>query len=70
MHNPALVTLPFPCRADCAAAAWASLFGAALFAAVVAALEAWLRFPVRSLLDDYLQDARSLVAAFARKSPF
>jgi len=42
----------------------------ALLGLAVVALEAWLRVPVRPLLDGAVQDAQARVAAFVRQLPF
>ena len=44
--------------------------GAAALGLAVVALEAWLRVPVRPLLDGYLQEAQARVAAFVRHLSF
>ncbi len=44
--------------------------GAVLPGLAVVALEAWLRVPVRPLLDGYLQEAQIRVVAFIRQLSF
>ena len=66
MNNAAaLASQTLSHSADCEAAVWAGLVGAAVFAAAIAALEAWLRVPVQPLFDAYLHAALKRVASAA-----
>jgi len=55
---------------DCSLVLTARVLGAAVLGLAVVALEAWLRVPVRPLLDGYLQEAQARVAAFIRTFSF
>jgi len=55
---------------DCDLVLMARVVGAAALGLAVVALEAWLRVPVRPLLDGYLQEAQARVAAFFRHLSF
>jgi hypothetical protein len=46
-------------RTNCAASGWPRALGMAFLAAAVAMLEAWLRFPVRPVLDNFMNALRS-----------
>jgi hypothetical protein len=65
MSNSSVAILTLPRRVDCEAAVWARRLGAAAFTVAVGALEAWLRVPVRPLLDGYLQAALLRAASIA-----
>lgn len=65
MNQPATTALPLPSRSDCELAVLASRAGAGAFSFTVAALEAWLRVPVRPVLDGYLHAALSRVSSIA-----
>lgn len=71
MNQAAALTPPSP-HPGCRAAAQATLLGGTVTALTVLALEAWLRVPVRPLLDGYLQAvlgrSASLVAALRKLS--
>jgi len=70
MNNSAIVTHSLPSRVDRKGASRARRIGRPMFAFVVAALEAWLRVPVRPVLEAYLQTALlralSIGSAFIR----
>jgi len=55
---------------DCSLILSARLAGAALLGLAVVALEAWLRVPVRPVLDGQLQQAQARVLAFVRNLSF
>jgi hypothetical protein len=55
---------------DCSLILSARLAGGVLLGLAVVALEAWLRVPVRPLLDGQLQQAQARVLAFVRNLPF
>ena len=55
---------------DCNLVLTARVVGAAALGLAIVALEAWLRAPVRPLLDGYLQEAQVRVAAFVRTLSF
>ncbi len=55
-----------PVPVDCSVLLVARVAGAALLGLAVVALEAWLRVPVRPLLDGYVQEAQARVLAFVR----
>lgn len=65
MNQPAINVQPLPPRAECEVAVLASRAGAGAFSLTVAALEAWLRVPVRPVLDGYLHAALSQVSSIA-----
>jgi len=65
MFNPA-TSVPV----DCSLLPVARLAGVALAGLAVVALEAWLRVPVRPLLDGYAQELQARVAAFFRHLSF
>ena len=65
MFNPT-ATVPVDCNLVLAA----RVAGAAALGLAVVALEAWLRVPVRPLLDGYLQEAQLRVAVFVRHLSF
>ena len=52
--------------ADCSLLLVARVAGAALAGLSIVALEAWLRVPVRPLIDATLQELRGRAAAFVR----
>ena len=55
---------------DCNLVLAARVAGAAALGVAVVALEAWLRVPVRPLLDGYLQEAQARVVALFRQLSF
>jgi hypothetical protein len=55
---------------DCSLILSARLAGGVLLGLAVVALEAWLRVPVRPLLDGQLQQAQARVLAFVRNFSF
>ena len=55
---------------DCNLVLAARVAGAAALGLAVVALEAWLRVPVRPLLDGYLQEAQARVVAAFRQFAF
>ena len=55
---------------DCSLVLAARVAGVALLGLAIAALEAWLRAPVRPLFDGYLQQAHARAAAFFRHLSF
>ena len=55
---------------DCNLVLTVRVVGAAALGLAVVALEAWLRVPLRPLLDGYLQEAQVRVAAFFRHLSF
>ncbi|MEP6502048.1 MAG: hypothetical protein ABJD97_01855 [Betaproteobacteria bacterium] len=63
MSHSIVVTQTLPQLVDFPGAAWVRLAGAALLAAAVAALEAWLRVPVQPLIDGYAQAALARLAS-------
>jgi hypothetical protein len=65
MFNPASSA-----SVDCNLVLTARLAGGVVLGLAVVALEAWLRVPVRPLLDGYLQEAQARVGAFVRHLPF
>ena len=65
MFNP-IAPLPVDCNFVLAA----RVAGAALPGLAVVALEAWLRVPVRPLLDGYLQETQARVVALFRQLSF
>ena len=65
MFNPT-ASLPVDCNLVLAS----RVAGAALLGLAVVALEAWLRVPVRPLLDGYLQEAQGRVVALFRQLSF
>jgi hypothetical protein len=65
MFNPT-ASLPVDCNLVLAA----RVAGAALLGLAVVALEAWLRVPVRPLLDVTLQEAQARVVALFRQLAF
>jgi hypothetical protein len=65
MFNP-ITTIPVDCNLVLAA----RVAGAALLGLAVVALEAWLRVPVRPLLDVTLQEAQARVVALFRQLAF
>jgi hypothetical protein len=56
--------------ADCSLLLVARLAGVALAGLAIVALEAWLRVPVRPLMDGTLQDLQGRAAAFVRRLSF
>lgn len=46
-------------------AVWARKIGRAMFAMSLAALESWLRFPIRPLFDGYLHSSMSRISSVA-----
>ena len=65
MFNPA-TSVPV----DCTLIPMARVAGAAMLGLAIVALEAWLRAPVRPLLDGYLQEAQARVVGFVRQLSF
>jgi hypothetical protein len=65
MFNPA-TSVPV----DCTLILTARVAGAAALGLAVVVLEAWLRVPVRPLLDGYLQEAHARVLGFVRQLSF
>jgi hypothetical protein len=65
MFNPAT-----PVPVDCSLLPVVRLAGVALAGMAIVALEAWLRVPVRPLLDGHLQDFQARAAAFFRHLSF
>ena len=65
MFNPT-ASLPVDCNLVLAM----RVAGAALLGLAVVVLEAWLRVPVRPLLDGYLQEAQARVVALFRQLSF
>jgi hypothetical protein len=65
MFNPAS-----PVPVDCSLVLMVRLAGAMALGLAVVGLEAWLRVPVRPLLDGYVQEAQARVAAFVRHLSF
>ncbi len=65
MFNPT-ATVPV----DCSLALATRVAGAAALGLEVVALEAWLRVPVRPLLDGYLQEAQARIVAVFRQFAF
>ena len=57
-------------QVDCPLVLTSRAVGAVLLGVAVIALEAWLRVPVRPLLDGWLQDAQARATAFVRKLSF
>jgi len=55
---------------DCSLILSARLAGGVLLGLAVVALEAWLRVPVRPLLDGQLQQAQARILAFVRNLSF
>ena len=55
---------------DCPLAPMARVAGAALFGLAVVGLEAWLRVPLRPLLDGHLRQLQARVLAFVRHLSF
>jgi len=55
---------------DCSLLAATRVAAVALSGLAIVALEAWLRVPVRPLLDGVVQDAQARVVAFFRQLPF
>jgi hypothetical protein len=55
---------------DCNLVLAARVAGAAALGLGVVALEAWLRVPVRPLLDGYLQEGQARVVALLRQLSF
>ena len=55
---------------DCSLILSARLAGGVLLGLAIVALEAWLRVPVRPVLDGQLLQARARVLAFVRNLPF
>ena len=55
---------------DCSLLPVARVAGAALLGLAIVALEAWLRVPVRPLLDGYMQDVQARAVAILRQLPF
>ena len=64
MINPA-TTVP-----DCSLILSARLAGGVVLGPAIVALEAWLRVPVRPVLDGQLQQAQARVLAFVRNLSF
>jgi len=58
------------CSVDCSLVLYGRLLGAALLGLAVAALEAWLRVPVRPLLDGYLHAAQARASTLLRELSF
>lgn len=46
-------------------AAWTRTIGRAMFAMSLAALESWLRFPIRPLFDHFLHSSMSCISSVA-----
>jgi hypothetical protein len=65
MFNP-VASVPV----DCSLVLAARVAGVALLGLAIVALEAWLRVPVRPLLDGYVQEAQARAAAFFRHLSF
>jgi hypothetical protein len=65
MFNPA-TSVPV----DCSLIPMVRVAGVAALGLAVVALEAWLRVPVRPLLDGYLQEAHARVLGFVRQFSF
>jgi hypothetical protein len=59
-----------PASADCVFAVAARLTGPALLGLAVVALEAWLRLPLRPLVDFYLPKLQAGVETWVRRLPF
>jgi hypothetical protein len=55
---------------DCSLLPVARVAGAALLGLAIVALEAWLRVPVRPLLDGVAQDVHARAVAILRHLPF
>ena len=55
---------------DCSLVIASRALGAVALGLAVIALEAWLRVPVRPLLDGFVQDAQARAAAFFRQFSF
>ena len=55
-----------PVPVDCNFVPMARMAGAALLGLAIVGLEAWLRVPLRPLLDGYVQEAHARVTAFVR----
>ena len=66
MNDFAFVTQLLPQHADCPIAWWAKPMGAAVMAATVVALEAWLRVPIQPLIDAYRDEALSRAVSMTR----
>ncbi len=58
------------CQVDCPLVFSSRAVGALLLGLAVVALEAWLRVPVRPLLDGWLQDAQARATALFRNLSF
>jgi hypothetical protein len=58
------------CHVDCPLVFSSRAVGALLLGVAVIGLEAWLRVPVRPLLDGWLQDAQARATAFFRNLSF
>lgn len=65
MNQPATTALRNPARTECELAVMASRAGPAVFAIGIAALEAYLRMPIRLILDCYLQPVLAFAASTA-----
>jgi hypothetical protein len=63
--NTSTIAQTLPCRTECDLAVWARRIGIAMFAMTLAALESWLRFPIRPLFDGYLQSSMSRIWSVA-----
>jgi hypothetical protein len=74
MNIAAIIVRSAPHHGDCPATEWVKRAGTVMFAAAVAALEAWLRAPVQPILDGYLRAvlprASSIAAVIFRKLSF
>lgn len=64
MHSLTTAYL-LPGRTERDRAVWARQIGLALFALSLAALESWLRLPIRPLFDGYLQSSMSRISSVA-----
>jgi hypothetical protein len=70
LRKPDMLTPVTSVPVDCSLLPVARLAGVALAGLVIVALEAWLRVPVRPLIDGVLQDFQARVAAFFRHVSF
>jgi hypothetical protein len=68
MFDPVTTVTAVP--ADCSLLLVARMVGIALAGLAIVALEAWLRVPLRPLIDGALQDLQERATAFVRQLSF
>ena len=70
LRKPDMLTPVTSVPVDCSLLPVARVAAAALLGLAIVALEAWLRVPVRPLLDGVVQDIQARAVAILRQLPF